>query len=182
MRDEAGKILQDMIDRTKRPKLIPVEKTASETPPTTTSGETPADILNMLKTAARELGDGKSDNPNNYTPVDEGVGKGPEPNTDPVAEASKGPELSSNIKSAVLACLEMPNEKTAALTGEAKRALALALPIALLGGAGAGYVGGRAVGEAKDRKNNQAYYEAGVYTAAQQLARQLNAEGGNGGQ
>lgn len=175
-------ILQGILDRVNSISTVPV-KTASEQSEQAAKpndGETPLELAKMLKEAALELGDGKSENPNAYKPVNEGLESGPEKNTDPVSESHKRGEIPTNIKTAVLSFLVMPTEKTA-MQGNVRKALAIGIPIAAAGGAGAGYVGGRMVGEAKDRKNNQAYYEAGIYAAAQQLARQLRAEGAGSG-
>lgn len=165
----------DIIERIKSMPMIPiVEKTAGTVPSQSIPDvdEDPIKIAEQLKEAARQLGDGKSYEPASYTPVNEGLEHGPEKNTDPVSEAGSGPELSHNIKAAVLANLVMPTEKTAA-SGEVRRAMAIGLPLAALVGGGVGYYGGRAVGKDEDKKNNQAYYEAGVYDAARHLASQI---------
>lgn len=166
-----SEVLSGILERVRNIPLIPVnEKTASAPPE---DNQSPEDLVAQIKLASRTLGDGESDNGSTHTVPNEELAHGPEPNTDPIVEANKGPELSSNIKSAVLAQLEVADEKVAASQGAMRRALAIGIPAAALGGGALGYAGGRHVGAEKDRKNNQAYYEAGVYTAAMQLAKRL---------
>ncbi len=120
-------------------------------------------LAESMEKAARQLGDGKSSNPRTHTPKEEPLSNMGEANTDPVAEAKKGPEISSTIKEAVLNLVELePTEKVAQMGGLAK-ALMVSLPLA---GLGSGYAVGRFKGKSIDEKNNQAYYQAGVYDGA----------------
>lgn len=180
MANNGSEVLQGILDRVNSITLIPVNEKRAESATVKEAQEQsvvdPAELIEQMKTAARTLGDGESDNGSTHVVPNEGLEHGPEKDTDPVAEATKGPELWSNIKNAVYSRVDIVDEKIASASGATRKALAIGVPLAALGGGVIGYAGGRYVGEQKDRKNNQAYYEAGIYTAAQQLAKQIGQE------
>jgi hypothetical protein len=137
----------------------------------------PTKLAEAMVKAARQLGDGKSSSPNTHTPTNEPESMMGEPNTDPEAMAAKGPELSMAIKEAVLSHVNLePSVKEAAAARSAK-ALKIGIPLAGLGMAGA-YAGGRIHGDNIDKKNNQAYYEAGIYDGARKVIQRLKASMG----
>ncbi len=132
----------------------------------------PLKLAEAMEKAARQLGDGKSSSPSTYTPKNEPESQMGEANTDQVAESVKGPELSAAIKEAVLAHVNLePSVKEAAAAGFAK-ALRIGVPLSAIGLGGA-YAGGRIHGDNIDKKNNQAYYEAGIYDGARKVIQQL---------
>ncbi|MDP3012936.1 MAG: hypothetical protein Q8M92_01750 [Candidatus Subteraquimicrobiales bacterium] len=168
-----SEVLAGILKRVESLQTLPVEKTAEQPP-----GIDPTKLAEQIKLAARSLGDGQSDNPATHTPTNQGLEHGPEKNTDPVSEAASGPGLSSNIKAAVFAGMTYIDEKIASAQGAAKKWLAYGGPLAGLGVGGAGgYYAGRKVGDKIDRKNNKAYYHAGAYDVARQLAAQIQARG-----
>ena len=129
----------------------------------------PIKLASEMKLAARKLGDGESLEFASHKPKQETLEQMGEPNTNPESEAAKGPELSGAVKEAVLNQFDFTN-KEAEMTAGARKAMSIGVPLASMG---AGYAGGRIHGEHIDRKNNQAYYEAGIYDAARRIASQI---------
>lgn len=165
-----NEILDDILKRAGQISLIPATPNNTGDQPQQIDID-PVKLAEEMKKAARQLGDGESFEPTSHKNKQEPLEQMGEPNTDPVTEAAKGPELSSAVKQAVLEQFDF-TEKDASASG-AQKAMAIGLPLA---GLGAGYVGGRLHGQNIDRKNNQAYYEAGVYDAARRIAARITAQ------